>query len=433
MMRWPFSRKNPTLTLQPVATKEPAALDADPGGGDIANDWLKQMALLTGDVERPGEAPGWALMLRSPYQSWERATSWLGGVPCAPDDFVWPRGGDGVPLHFFAQIDLAEVRSEPGICARPAGLLPSGALLVFIGLKEHAAVTLTHAEMADASPLSLPADLPPIRDIGHWKDTTTFDTWPVDIVPFLDNGAYRPAAFPDPWSSPVNWISTWAIAQAEADIVLAEIDSTRRQAVRFRRKKQVVATADDSSKARRAAAAKEQQSFYFRKIGGPEFRKFHATMIAWRDAATKGDPEAPVDTLALDGLFILRRRQAENMPNQMLKLLLSGRHQSVWDNISRHHGAAIAERQFHAIPAGLRPFVDAVITDWRGHKVFGLVKDLWHNSDDRRGQDVLITVHSDELLATQMEHDHAISVWCARDGMADGRYAKGRVVRHNNG
>jgi len=432
-MRWPFSKKNPTLTPQPVAKKDPAPLQADPSGGDIANDWLMQMALLTGDVERPDEAPGWALMLRSPYRSWECATSWLGGVPCAPHDFVWPRGADGVPLHFLAQIDLGAVKSEPGIGARPAGLLPSGALLVFIGLKEHAAVTLTHTEMADARQLSLPADLPPIRDIGHWKDTTTFDTWPVDIVPFLDAGADRPAAFPDPWSSPVNWISTWATAQAEADIVLAEIDRARRQAIQWRRKKQIIPPSDGSYKSKRAAEDRETYLKYVRMIGSPQFRRFHEALLGWRDTASKADPAAPVDGATLSNLCSMRLRLAEGMPNHILIVLLHGRRVAVWDKIRREYLKGHQQSDFANIPAGLRPFIDAVITDWRGHRLFGLVKNIWNNTEDRRGQDVLITVQSDELLATQMEHDHAISVWCARDGMVEGRYAKGRIVRHNNG
>lgn len=392
-------------------------------------DYVREMIARAGDAERSETVAAWALMMRSPLRSWSDATSWLGGLPCGPDNLVWPRSSDGVRLHFLAQIDLAAVREEPGFAARPAGLPPTGALLVFIGVKEHSVMILSLEDLAVSGPVTVPADLSPIRQLGHWSDAATFDQWPVDLVAFLDDGADRPAAFPDPWSNPAHWIRTWAIAQAEADIVLSYIGYMQRNMAEFRNQKPIVEDQGDMGLAMRQAAYFESQQSYFRMIESTEFSELHATMIAWRDAVSKADPEALIDPVALEGLFVLRRRMAEKMVDDRLRQLLMGWHHSLWEQIRRRHAKAIAERQFDSIPLGLLPFVEAVITDYRGHKICGLSKNLCQNYEDRRGQDLLICVHSDEFLRTEMEHEYAISVWCARDGLAEGRYDSGQVIR----
>jgi uncharacterized protein YwqG len=62
--------------------------------------------------------------------------SWLGGTPSLPPGTEWPRHGKtGMPLHFLAQIDLADIPATP---LKPLGpALPrSGLLLFFADLEE---------------------------------------------------------------------------------------------------------------------------------------------------------------------------------------------------------------------------------------------------------------------------------------------------------
>lgn len=56
--------------------------------------------------------------------------SWLGGQPSLPSGVAWPRHGvTNLPLHFLAQIDLAELPATP---LRPGGpALPREGLLLF--------------------------------------------------------------------------------------------------------------------------------------------------------------------------------------------------------------------------------------------------------------------------------------------------------------
>jgi hypothetical protein len=73
----------------------------------------------------------------------------------------------------------------------------------------------------------------------------------------------------------------------------------------------------------------------------------------------------------------------------------------------------------------------ALITDWRGHRLFGL--ETPPDYDDLRGLDCLINIAADRLLRTESEHTYALSVWCPRNDMAAGRFDRGLFLRPGRG
>lgn len=70
-----------------------------------------------------------------------------------------------------------------------------------------------------------------------------------------------------------------------------------------------------------------------------------------------------------------------------------------------------------------------MITDCRGHRLFGPEMPPPYNDEDLRGRNCLITVSGDSLLRTLSEHEYGMSIWCPRDEMDRGAY----VVLHLTG
>ena len=112
-------------------------------GAEAAREFLER----SGSEGRTAPVPAWALLLRSPFRASEPVTSWLGGVPRAPENFGWPLDRDGEPLSFLAQINLADVKREPESGLRPQGLPERGALLIFVG-QSYACHILSEDELA---------------------------------------------------------------------------------------------------------------------------------------------------------------------------------------------------------------------------------------------------------------------------------------------
>jgi hypothetical protein len=104
--------------------------------------------------------PAWLLVETSP----DAATSWLGGMPCAPAAFEWPLSGTGRPMLFVAQIDLAGVSAQ--------GLPNEGALLFFIDALPNVGLvyqvrTLSNDDLAASAPISPPSGaVTPPRSAG---------------------------------------------------------------------------------------------------------------------------------------------------------------------------------------------------------------------------------------------------------------------------
>jgi uncharacterized protein YwqG len=110
-----------------------------------------------------------AIMLHRPYPPTTAPTvrSRLGGLPTLPAGLDWPRGSNGVPLHFMAQIDCAELPQ--------LGPLPDEGTLFFFA-REDEEMVWGEGDPADdcrvlyapqpvlerATPA--PPDLPPLKD-----------------------------------------------------------------------------------------------------------------------------------------------------------------------------------------------------------------------------------------------------------------------------
>ena len=115
-----------------------------------------------------------AVLLHRPYPPHEapRTNSKFGGLPRLPDRYEWPRTIYGTPLHFFAQIDCADIPfSSP---------LPERGVLFFFGLDDSdqawdidgpegdCRVLYALDAFASTPPREAPSDLRPIRDdIAH--------------------------------------------------------------------------------------------------------------------------------------------------------------------------------------------------------------------------------------------------------------------------
>jgi hypothetical protein len=124
------------------------------------------------------------LVSRRPRQvgvDWTGARSWLGGAPRIGST-SWPRDKNGEPLHFVAQIDLAEVATVSG-----KTLLPDkGSLAFFIG--RDGAVVFVPEDRA-TTPALPPADTPDLTTYGGSDDWRTdlsgrplFPYWPLDFT-----------------------------------------------------------------------------------------------------------------------------------------------------------------------------------------------------------------------------------------------------------
>jgi hypothetical protein len=103
---------------------------------------------------------------RQPGVDWFGARSWLGGAPrlgATP----WPRDKSGEPLHFAAQIDLAEVARATGGVPLPA----NGSLAFFIG-REGAVIFVPEGQAKTVYP---PAGTPDLTKFGGSID------WPYDL------------------------------------------------------------------------------------------------------------------------------------------------------------------------------------------------------------------------------------------------------------
>lgn len=98
-------------------------------GADEMDELVASLNALRGSEGREEAIPAWSLRFHAPFGPKRHVTSWIGGLPSAPQDFVWPRCPEGKPMYFVAQIKLSDVKYDFG--PRP-NLPQTGAMLVFI-------------------------------------------------------------------------------------------------------------------------------------------------------------------------------------------------------------------------------------------------------------------------------------------------------------
>ena len=126
------------------------------------------------------------LVSRRPRQvgiDWTGAHSWLGGAPRLAS-MPWPRDQDGQPLHFLAQIDLAEVAARIGATSLPA----TGSLAFFASGRGKGAVIFVPQSL-DLEPTDPPADTPELSESGgsdYWRADLSgrrlYPFWPLDFT-----------------------------------------------------------------------------------------------------------------------------------------------------------------------------------------------------------------------------------------------------------
>lgn len=117
---------------------------------------------------------------REKERDWTRDRSWFGGLPKLGGQ-AWPRGKDGVPLPFAAQLDLAEIAA-----ANPDTPLPREGSLAFF-INEGAVL---YVPPGDHPPTPAPEGLPPAYEecsypLPSAESPVThplFPFWPVEPV-----------------------------------------------------------------------------------------------------------------------------------------------------------------------------------------------------------------------------------------------------------
>lgn len=147
---------------------------------------------LRGKSEPVDEHATVVLKRQVPIRFDEAPRSWLGGLPMMPKGAKWPRGGDGQPLHFLAQIACADLSKALWEGRGPR----QGWLLLFVDVLserdefDDGAVQVLHtAELGvEHEP---PPDMPTVRhlmtDYIYLPEVRPgvpklWRKWPVDIV-----------------------------------------------------------------------------------------------------------------------------------------------------------------------------------------------------------------------------------------------------------
>ncbi len=394
--------------------------------------YLDEYLAILNQEREAGPIPAWALLLRSPYKSWAEATSWLGGQPKAPSGFVWPCEADGKPQTFLAQIDLGSLKADPETGERYFNLPESGALLVFVGTVQTVCL-LTASEMALAEKMLPPDDLPALKERGYWGDGNAFTYWPVDLVAYssdeyLSAPPYRPSIFPDRFGDPQSWISTWALAALEAEVVITSLENEMHHAEWKTRQYREDIAKKGASIPQDAHAALANNHRDMMLIECPAVLN---KLYKWREHARSQPPQAPVDPALLSEILehrhALRSRMAANYGSMHA---LAGSVEMVWEKLRTWHTEAGAAENLRKLPVEYQDFVEAKVTDWRMHRLFGIEPPFSNNDEDLRGWSCVISVYADALLGTDSDHDYGMSVWVKTEDRNSANFTHGQLVRH---
>ncbi|MEP6064243.1 MAG: DUF1963 domain-containing protein [Paracoccaceae bacterium] len=386
----------------------------------------------SGTESRAKQLPAWGLQVRSPYKHHAcAATSWIGGTPKAPADFDWPRGASGNHMFFLATIDLASLSPDA-----VSGLPSEGALLIFFGDNlndkgrndaSYSCIVLSAIEMQTAVRHETPHD--PIELSTHlYLDSPVFPKWPVDLIPFLDDGNVPPAKFPDIFKAPERWISNWGVAAMEAKAALYELEAAKDGLSNQHAKKRL----DD---ARRTNAQYPGKGYGDDIINQAEALAADGDTIitalqTWKKLAESKPAGEPVDAVALRKIFEIRSAFADHLYDILFQTMRYGASRPVWENICAEHPAFERGAKFETIADTYRDFVEMWAMRWVGHRLFGLEPEFPNNDEDLRGHDCLISVGFDDVFGNRTEHFYGMSIWCPREEMSKGQLQNGQLVFH---
>lgn len=387
-------------------------------------------------VQPTAPRPAWGLQLRSPYTANAPAQSWLGGQAVVPRGFIWPRGEDGKPLHFAAQIDLQTLRlpDAPSADHAPLPLPAQGCLLAFLG----ATLVLSPTEMQGAVSMPPPDDTPPLKDMGYFIDGTAFHYWPVDPVPFIskprpfdDDFNPAPAVFPDRAAPPEAWITTMGVAALDAEAVLSAVTSTLSEATEFfKTTKRPRATPPPVN----TQKVLETKARYY-GWAMTHFIDALPRLRTWYEHAHAAPPDAPVDTAGLASNLHMRRalnaQITQNMSN--IKTILSGEREAVMTAISYNTPQLSRYADYGALPPCYHDFINGEVMRWRGHRLFGYEPDFLNNHEDLSGLSPVISLAADSCIGTMSEHDYGFSNWHSDHDIAAGQWGLSTFIRHSSG
>lgn len=404
----------------------------DPLSVKTGEDYADEYLTFAGNETRAKEIPAWALLFHSLTKPQENPTSWIGGTPKAPADFIWPLAPNGTRQHFLAQIDLSALSDTPN-----HGLPSDGALLIFFSYvwtgdapdHVYSCHLLPAQDMLEAIDLAAPDDLAPLdQHMQFFTSEKTFTKRSVELVPFLDDGSSPPTQVPFIFDRPDLWITNWGLAAAEADATLLHLERAVARWTGAAGEKRLADVQKRHADFPTLVHAKRtlDTALALRETG-PDLIK---ALTAWRDLARTRPATAAVDVPALRAIFAERAafsRRIEGNPKNRLK---EGAHEDLWNTI-RHHLPGIAGDQvMEPALSFYRDFVEQKVTNWRGHRLFGIEPPFENNGEDLRGLDCLISIRGDDLLGSQCEHFYGVSIWCPSGDLSKGKLDGGTVVRH---
>lgn len=168
-----------------------------------------------------------AVLLHQPYppHAGRRTNSKFGGLPHLPAHYDWPRTPDGTPLHFFAQIDCADIGFPTP--------LPERGVLFFFGRDgveqnwrnndpaRNCRVIYALDAFAGTAPREVPADLESIRGpyptdawreflLEHESGPNDHVEWPIGHCRSIAGPAYHPTRrTPRGCRSPGSLVMCW--------------------------------------------------------------------------------------------------------------------------------------------------------------------------------------------------------------------------------
>lgn len=165
---------------------------------------------------------------------------------------------------------------------------------------------------------------------------------------------------------PADWITNWGIAALEVGLVIEHLERELTSGASF------LKFLNDLRMAGKAPSDNDIHRSKTAQMMSARLPGMLTAMRAWRAIAASHPQTDPVDLVRLDDIFRMRMALADEMQHHSLNRILLGNPKDVWTRIMKEHRVLLGHGEHNRLPAALHPFVEAMITDWRGHRLFGL-------------------------------------------------------------